>query len=123
MAKITKQVRIGLHPCLSAVGRNVGPGYILRIAFDAACPGVSSGVAAGPSGARCVVRTSARMAGRVIGGATGADDPTGNLPVGKTRAARCACDWRRRFGFWRRLNRFLRLNSSHLRWRRGGARR
>ena len=120
MAKITKQARIGLHPCLSTVGRNVGPGYISRIAFDAARAGVSSGVAAGPSGARRVVRTSARMAGRVIGGATSADDPTGNLPVGKTRAARCACDWGWRLGFGRRLDR-LRLNKSHLRRRCGGA--
>jgi len=122
MAKITKQTRIELHPCLSTVGRNVGPGYILRIAFDAARAGVSSGVAAGPSGARRVVRTSARMAGGVIGGATGADDPTGNLPIGKTRAARCAGDRWWRFVFGRRLD-GLRLNKSHLRRRCGGARR
>ena len=121
MAKITKQARIRLHPCLSTVGRNLSPGYILRIAFDAARAGVSSSVAAGSSGARRVVRTSARMAGRVIGGAAGADDPTGDLPVGKTRAARC--DWRwRGFDFGRRLDR-LRLNKSRLRRRRGGARR
>jgi hypothetical protein len=121
MAKITKQARIGLHPCLSTVGRNLGPGHVLRIAFDAARAGVGSGVAAGSSGACPIVRTSARMAGRVIGGAAGANDPTGNLPVGKTRAARRY--WRRRwFDFGRRLNR-LRLNKSHLRRRRGGARR
>jgi hypothetical protein len=119
MAKITKQTRIGLHPCLSTVGRNVGPGYILRIAFDAARAGVGSGVAAGPSGARRVIRASARMAGRVIGATAVADDPTGDLPVGKTRAA---CDWRRRWrlGFGRRLDR-LRLHKSHLRRRCGGA--
>jgi hypothetical protein len=122
MAKITKQARIGLHPSLSTVGRNVGPGHILRIAFDAARAGVSGGVAAGPTGARRVVRTSARMASRVIGRATGADDPTGNLPIGKTRTARCACDWRWRFVFGRRLD-GLRLNKSHLRRRCGGARR
>jgi hypothetical protein len=122
MAKITKQARIGLHPCLSTIGRNVGPGYILRIAFDAARAGVSSGIAAGPSGARRVVRTSARMAGRVIGGATGADDPTGNLPIGKTRTARCTRDRWWRFVFGRRLD-GLRLNKSHLRRRCSGARR
>jgi hypothetical protein len=32
------------------------------------------------------------MAGRVVGATTVADDPTGDLPVGKTRAARRSCD-------------------------------